>query len=92
MALNRALEEVRSGQQYPVPLHLRNAVTGLMRSLGYGKDYKYAHDHEGSFAGQRNLPPEIEDKRFYEPGDQGYELTVRERIETWWRNTKQKDE
>ena len=92
VALNRALEEVRSGQQYPVPLHLRNAVTGLMRSLGYGKDYKYAHDHEGSFAGQRNLPPEIEDKRFYEPGDQGYELTVRERIETWWRNTKQKDE
>ena len=92
VALNRALEEVRSGQQYPVPLHLRNAVTGLMRSLGYGKDYKYAHDHEGSFAGQRNLPPEIEDKRFYEPGDQGYELTVRERIETWWPNTKSKDE
>ena len=86
MALKRAVEEVRSGPQYPVPLHLRNAVTGLMRSLGYGADYKYAHDHEGHFAGQANLPPEIEGKRFYEPGDQGYEQTIKERIESWWRN------
>ena len=88
MALNRAMEEVRTGKQYPVPLHLRNAVTGLMCSMGYGKDYQYAHDHEGHFAGQRNLPEEIQEKRFYEPGDQGYEQTVRERMEAWWRNAK----
>jgi putative ATPase len=84
MALNRAREEVSSGRQYPVPLHLRNAVTGLMKDMGYGKGYKYAHDYEGNFAGQGNLPEEIAGKRFYEPGDQGYELTVRERLEKWW--------
>jgi len=83
MALNRAREEVSSGRQYPVPLHLRNAVTGLMKDMGYGKGYKYAHDYDGNFAGQGNLPEEIAGKRFYEPGDQGYELTVRERLEKW---------
>ena len=59
-----------------------------MRSLGYGKDYKYAHDYEAHFAGQHNLPEEIADKRFYEPGGEGYERTVRERIKAWWGNTK----
>jgi putative ATPase len=89
MALNRAREEVRTGVQYPVPLHLRNASTGLMRSLGYGKDYQNAYDYDGHFAGQQNLPPEIAGHRFYEPSDQGYELTVAERLERWWRNTQQ---
>ncbi len=88
MALNKALEEVRTGRQYPVPLHLRNAPTGLMRSLGYGKGYKYAHDYAGHFAGQRNLPEEIANKRFYEPGSQGYETEVRKRIEAWWGEAK----
>ena len=88
MALNRALEEVRTGRPHPVPLHLRNAPTGLMRSLGYGRDYKYAHDYKGHFAGQRNLPEEIAGARFYEPGGEGYEQTVRERIEAWWGKAK----
>jgi len=85
MALNKAREEVRKGRQYPVPMHLRNAVTGLMSGLGYGKDYKYAHDYEGHFAGQQNLPEELAGTRFYEPSDQGYEATVRERLNAWWR-------
>ncbi len=88
MALNRAMDEVRNGRQHPVPLHLRNAATGLMRNLGYGHGYKYAHDYEGHFAGQRNLPDEMAGKRFYEPGGEGYEQTVRERIETWWGKAK----
>ncbi len=88
MALNRALEEVRTGRPHPVPLHLRNAPTGLMRSLGYGRDYKYAHDYEGHFAGQQNLPEELAGKRFYEPGSEGYEGAVRERIEAWWGKAK----
>ncbi len=83
VALNRGLEEARTGRQYPVPLHLRNAPTGLMRSLGYGKGYKYAHDYEGHFTGQQNLPEELAGRRFYEPGSEGYERTVRERIEGW---------
>jgi putative ATPase len=84
MALNKAREEVRNGRQYPVPLHLRNAATGLMKSFGYGDGYKYAHDYEDHFAGQENLPEEIADKRFYEPGSLGYEASVRERVEAWW--------
>ena len=89
-ALNRALEEVRTGHQYPVPLHLRNAVTGLMREQGYGKGYRYAHDYPGHFAGQQNLPKEIGAKRFYEPSDQGYEREVAKRVERWWRKAKGK--
>ena len=85
MALNKAREEVRKGRQYPVPMHLRNAATGFMSGLGYGKDYKYAHDYEGHFAGQQNLPEELAGTRFYEPSDQGYEATVRERLNAWWR-------
>ena len=84
MALNKAVSEVRTGRQHPVPLHLRNAATGLMRDLGYGKDYKYAHDYKGHFAGQQNLPDELANTRFYEPGAQGYEQVVRERLEAWW--------
>jgi putative ATPase len=85
MALNRARDEVRNGRQWPVPLHLRNAATDLMKSFGYGEGYQYAHDYKGHFAGQRNLPEEMGDKRFYEPGTLGYEATVKERLEAWWR-------
>ena len=88
MALNKAVSAVRTGRQHPVPLHLRNAATGLMRDLGYGKDYKYAHDYKGHFAGQQNLPDELANTRFYEPGTQGYEQTVRERLEAWWGKTR----
>ena len=88
MALNKAVSEVRTGRQHPVPLHLRNAATGLMRDLGYGKDYKYAHDYKGHFAGQQNLPDELANTRFYEPGTQGYEQVVRERLEAWWGKTR----
>jgi putative ATPase len=85
-ALNKALEEVRSGHSYPVPLHLRNAVTGLMRDVGYGKDYRYAHDYPGHFSGQQNLPQELQGRRYYEPGEEGYEADVAERVRRWWRN------
>ena len=55
-----------------------------MRELGYGRDYRYAHDFGGHFAGQQNLPDALRGKRFYEPGDQGHEVTVRARLEAWW--------
>ena len=80
-ALNAAREEVRTGREYPVPLHLRNAVTGLMRRMGYGEGYRYAHEYEGHFAAQQDLPPELAGKRFYEPSGEGYEREVRERVE-----------
>ena len=84
MALNRALQDVETSRNDPVPLHLRNAVTGLMKGLGYGEGYKYAHDYEGSFTPAENLPESVRGHRYYRPGDQGYEIEVRERLRKWW--------
>ncbi|HAS05052.1 MAG TPA: AAA family ATPase [Dehalococcoidia bacterium] len=76
-------EEIKKGSNDPVPLHLRNAVTPMMRNIGYGKGYKYAHDFEGHFVEQQNLPDSVKDKKFYTPGDQGNELKVAERLKKW---------
>ncbi len=84
MALNRALQDVEASRNDPVPLHLRNAVTGLMRGLGYGEGYKYAHDYEGNFTPAENLPESVRGHRYYRPGAQGYEIEVRERLREWW--------
>jgi putative ATPase len=75
-AYSAALDAVQSTRNDPVPLHLRNAVTGLMRGLGYGRDYRYSHDYTENDPArwtQRYLPENLEDRRFYEPGTQGYE-------------------
>ena len=58
----------------PVPLHLRNAVTDLMRNQDYGKGYQYAHDYEGGFTPTQNLPDNLKDRRYYKPSDYGYEF------------------
>jgi len=71
----------------PVPLHIRNAPTGLMKDLGYGKGYKYAHDYDEAYAPQEYLPEALRGAKWYEPADAGYEKTVRERIE-WWEKLK----
>jgi len=84
-ALLSAKYEVQNGLQYPIPLHLRNAVTKLMKDLGYGDDYVYPHDHEGHFSGQRNLPEEIALKQFYFPSKEGYEKVVQQRLDNWWK-------
>ncbi len=84
MALERAMEDVRNTSNEPVPLHLRNAVTGLMRGLGYGSGYKYSHDYEGHFETQEYLPPELSGRRYYEPSDQGSEAAIGERMRRWW--------
>jgi putative ATPase len=68
-AYSAAAEAVEQTGALPVPLHLRNAVTGLMKNLGYGADYKYAHDFEGANVDQRHLPDELGDRTFYEPGE-----------------------
>ena len=84
MALDRALEDVRKVANEPVPLHLRNAVTGLMRQMGYGKDYKYSHDFEGHFADQEFLPPALKGRRYYEPTQEGAEKEIGDRLRKWW--------
>ena len=86
MALERALDDVRNHPQDPVPLHLRNAVTGLMRGMGYGAGYKYSHDYEGHFEAQEYLPPNLSGRRYYEPSDQGSEAAIAERLQRWWGN------
>ena len=83
-ALNRAREDARQTRNDPVPLHLRNAVTSLMRQQGYGKGYRYAHDYPGNFAPMDNLPPSLADRRYYVPGDQGFERDVARRISELW--------
>lgn len=69
MAINNALEEVRQSGNLPVPLHIRNAPTSLMKKLGYGADYKYAHDYPGNFVQQQFLPDQMLGHRFWNPGD-----------------------
>jgi putative ATPase len=67
----------------PVPLHIRNAPTGLMSDLGYGKDYKYAHDFADAYAPQEYLPEKLRGQTYYEPRDRGYEKIVKQRLMKW---------
>ena len=87
-ALNKAREDVRQYGNTPVPLHLRNPVTGLMRKEGYGGGYKYAHDHPNHFAAMENLPERLQGHRYYVPSDQGYEQEVARHIQRWWGDKK----
>ena len=87
-ALGKAREDVQKHGGLPVPLHLRNAVTGLMRRQGYGEGYKYAHDYPEHFAKMQNLPERIKGHRYYEPSEQGYESDVAKRIAEWWGKAK----
>jgi putative ATPase len=83
-AYSKVQQDVESTRNEPVPLHLRNPVTRLMRDSGYGEGYKYAHDYPGHFVEQQNLPDKLQGKRYYSPSDQGYEKEIAARIEAWW--------
>ena len=85
-AYSRVQEEVRQSSNEPVPLHLRNPVTPLMKEAGYGKGYKYAHDYSDHFVEQQNLPDSLQGKRYYTPSDQGYEKKIIGRLRDWWRD------
>ncbi len=86
IAINQALSDVREKPNGPVPLALRNAPTGFMAGLGYGKDYKYSHDFEGHFVEQDFLPENINGTVYYKPTNNGEERTIRERLNTWWKS------
>lgn len=85
-AIDAALAEVRESGHLPIPLHLRNAPTKLMKDLGYGKEYKYAHAFEGNFVDQQFLPEKIKNKRFYTPQNNQLELKILERLRMWWKS------
>ncbi|MBW3534984.1 MAG: replication-associated recombination protein A [Gemmatimonadetes bacterium] len=82
-AWKAALARARETPSEPVPLHIRNAPTSLMKDLGYGEGYRYDPSEEHGVAGQAYLPEALEGERFYQPGTQGYEVTLGERL-AWW--------
>ena len=84
MAINQALEVVRQTGNLPVPLHLRNAPTKLMKELGYSDGYKYAHDYPGHFVRQQYLPDAMAERCIWSPQDNASEARLRERMEQYW--------
>jgi putative ATPase len=82
-AMLAATEDVQERGALPVPFHLRNAPTPLMQKLGYGKDYKYAHNYAEHIVEQEHLPKELLGKRYYTPSDSGYEKEIKERLKFW---------
>ncbi|PCI76726.1 MAG: recombination factor protein RarA [SAR86 cluster bacterium] len=82
VGFNAAKLAVTQNGSLEVPLHLRNASTSLSKSLGYGEDYRYAHDEENDFAaGENYLPPELKDAQFYFPNDSGLEIRIKEKLQ-----------
>ena len=84
MGIANALSKVAETGNLPVPLHLRNAPTSLMKDLGYGDNYRYAHDYQGNFVNQQYLPDEIKGIQFWEAQDNAQEGRIRERMEALW--------
>ena len=85
LSIGAAQKDIREYPPYPVPLHLRNAPTGLMKSEGYGKGYRYAHDFPGHFVEQDYLPAELLHRRYYRPTDEGREQRLKERLQRLWK-------
>lgn len=85
LAIDAAITTVKQTGNSPVPLHLRNAPTKLMKDLNYGQDYKYPHDYPGNFVEQPYLPEELKDKKFYQPQQNAQEVKILERLKAWWR-------
>jgi putative ATPase len=90
-AYSRIQEELQKGLRESVPLHLRNPITSLMKNIGYGENYKYAHDYPGHFVKQEYLPDSLKGKSFYTPGNQGYEKQVSKQLKNWWHDQEARD-
>ena len=86
MAIGEAIEAVQKHGDLPVPLHIRNAPTGMMKKMGYGKDYKYAHSYEGNFTEQEFLPDVISGTKFYDPGNNTREEELRKFLRSRWKD------
>jgi putative ATPase len=84
-AQKSALSAVREHGSLPVPMHIRNAPTKMMREFGYGDGYRYAHNFNDAYVAQEYLPPELKEQRFYRPADRGFEKEIRRRLDFWRR-------
>jgi putative ATPase len=82
-AYDRAADDARNGPTEPVPLHLRNAPTRLMKDLDYGRGYQYAHDAPDAVTDMRSLPDSLADRRYYQPTERGFEKEVKRRLDKW---------
>ncbi|MCK4426956.1 MAG: replication-associated recombination protein A [candidate division Zixibacteria bacterium] len=82
-AFNLVQEDIQRTQTLPAPMHIRNAPTGLMKDLGYGKDYKYPHDFPDHFVDETYLPENLKNRKYYQPTDFGFEKEIKKRLE-WW--------
>ncbi|MDP7525158.1 MAG: replication-associated recombination protein A [Dehalococcoidales bacterium] len=91
-AYSRVQKEIKKGAADTVPLHLRNAVTPLMKQTGYGEGYKYAHDYPDHFVPQQNLPDSLQGNQYYTPSEQGFEKQIVDRLKKWWSPEKKKGE
>jgi len=85
-AVHEVREAVEKEGPLEIPLHIRNAPTDLMKEMGYGKDYKYTHDYPGHFVKEDYFPSRLKHQHYYNPGDQGLEKRVKERLQMWWGN------
>jgi putative ATPase len=88
IGISKAEHEIKNQPIYPVPFHLRNAPTKLMKELGYGEKYKYPHDHENNFLIEKYFPEEMEGKQFYFPTENGQEKSLKERLNFLWKGKK----
>jgi putative ATPase len=86
VAINKAIQLAEQTSHLPVPLHLRNAQTKLMKEMGYGKDYQYAHNFEHNFSQQNYLPDEIKGTKIYEPSNNQREQEIKGNLQKWWKN------
>ena len=86
LAINEAISNVKKTGNLPVPLHLRNAPTKLMKDLNYGKDYDYAHSHEGNFVDLEFLPEELKGTSFYKPGNNSTENKIADQLRKKWKD------
>jgi putative ATPase len=87
-AISEAYQDVKTLPNEPVPLHLRNAPTDLMKDFGYGREYKYSHEYTGHFVDQQYLPDNLKSRTYYHPSNEGQEKTIAERLRAWWRGKK----
>jgi putative ATPase len=85
-AIKKAQSLVKKTGNLPVPIHLRNAPTGLMKDLGYGKDYEYAHGHEGNFVELEYLPDAVKGQRLFDPGMNPREIEMRRKLKSQWKD------
>lgn len=92
MAFNQALQDAKNEPSHPVPEHLRNAPTSLMKDLGYGAEYRYAHNEEGAFAaGEKYFPEAIHDRQYYFPTDRGLEQKIKQKLDYLTQRNEQSD-